>query len=94
MKGKKPAGKGKGKPAKEPKETKALLTLSGHQGPVFAVAYKPDGSAIATGGFDGTVRLYDPKTGDLVKQFVPVPIAGAKSPETRPTTLPAAASAD
>ena len=91
MKGKKPEGKGKGKP---PKETKALLTLSGHQGPVFAVAYKPDGSAIATGGFDGTIRLYDPKTGDLVKQFVPVPIAGAKLPETRPTTLPAAASAE
>jgi WD40 repeat protein/mono/diheme cytochrome c family protein len=82
------------KKSKPPKETKALLTLSGHQGPVFAVAYKPDGSVIATGGFDGTVRLYDAKTGDLVKQFVPVPIVGARSPDTRPATLPTTASAE
>ena len=39
-------------------------------GPVWS----PDGSRIATGGFDGQVRLFDAKSGNLVKQFVPVPI--------------------
>ena len=48
-----------------------------------------DGSAIATAGFDGTVRLFDTKTGDLVKQFVPVPIGEPKQPETRPTATAA-----
>jgi WD40 repeat protein len=71
------------------KESKALLTLSGHQGPVFAIAYKPDGTTIAAGGFDGTVRLYDTKTGNLIKQFVPVPIGEVKSPETRPAAAAA-----
>jgi WD40 repeat protein len=68
--------------------TKPLLTLSGIQGPVYAIAYKPDGSEIAAGGADGSVRLFDPKTGNLIRQFMPVPI---ENPTTRPTaTQPAA----
>ena len=82
---KKPAAKGK----TAPKESKAQMTLSGHQGPVFAIAYKPDGSVIATGGFDGRVRLYEAKTGNLVRDFIPVPVAGAKPADTRPATGPA-----
>ena len=62
------------KPPPESHDSKRLLTLSGAAGQVFAIAWKPDGSVIATGGFDGTVRLYDAKTGNLVKQFVPVPL--------------------
>jgi WD40 repeat protein len=57
------------------KEAKRLLTLSGHQGSIHAIAYSPDGARIVTGGFDGQVRLFDAKTGNLVKQFVPVPIS-------------------
>jgi WD40 repeat protein len=94
MKPRKPPARGRGKVAPAPVQTKELMTLSGHEGPVYAIAYKPDGSTIATGGFDGTVRLFDAKTGDLVKQFVPVPIAGAKAPDTRPATLPTTASAE
>ena len=30
---------------------------------------------LATGGFDGEVRLYRVGTGELVKEFVPVPIS-------------------
>jgi WD40 repeat protein len=73
----KPAKAPKGKQPKKPVaavQNKAALTLDGFTGPVFAVAYKPDGSVIAAGGFDGHVRLFDAKSGELVKDFVPVPI--------------------
>jgi WD40 repeat protein len=37
---------------------------------VQAVAYRPDGKLLATGGFDGTIRLWDPATGRLVRMLV------------------------
>ena len=44
-------------------------------GGLYAVAFSPDRSLLATAGGDGLVRLIDPETGGLVKEFVPVPIA-------------------
>ncbi|OBI56663.1 TIR domain-containing protein [Mycobacterium sp. E787] len=44
-----------GQPLKEP--------LGGHQGPVTSVATGPVGHQIASGGVDGTVRLWDSYTG-------------------------------
>ena len=38
-------------------------TLTGHTGAVAAVAVAPDGSWLATGGWDGTVRIWDAATG-------------------------------
>jgi WD40 repeat protein len=35
----------------------------GHAGPVFAVAFSPDGLLLATGSYDGTVKLRDPIRG-------------------------------
>jgi eukaryotic-like serine/threonine-protein kinase len=40
-----------------------LKTLTGHLGPVAAVAYSPDGSRIATGSFDRTVKLWEAERG-------------------------------
>ncbi|HWO17992.1 MAG TPA: protein kinase [Kofleriaceae bacterium] len=39
------------------------LTLTGHGGKLWTVAYSPDGRWIATGSSDGTARLWDAATG-------------------------------
>ena len=43
-------------------------------GPVYTAAVHPSGKTVASAGFDGTVRLSDPTTGKVVKEFVPVPL--------------------
>jgi len=65
--------------------SKATLVLSGVQGPVYCLAYKPDGSVIAAGGGDGYLRLFDARTGALLKQFIPVPLGvSANQPASQP----------
>jgi WD40 repeat protein len=68
---------------------KAVLTLSGFQGPIYAVAYQPNGAVIAAGGSDGSVRLFDARTGNLIKQFIPVPLlnAAAAGPTSQPASV-------
>jgi len=39
-----------------------LRFLTGHTGPVRALAYAPDGKTLATGGDDDTVRIWNPAT--------------------------------
>ena len=39
------------------------LTLKGHRGPVYSVAYSPDGRLLASGSADHTVKLWDPSNG-------------------------------
>jgi WD40 repeat protein len=40
-----------------------MRRLEGHTDEVLCVAYAPDGQTLATGGLDGTVRLWDVSTG-------------------------------
>ncbi|KZP10853.1 hypothetical protein FIBSPDRAFT_757549 [Athelia psychrophila] len=42
----------------------ALKTLEGHKDTVRAVAYSPDGSHIASGSSDETIRIWDAETGE------------------------------
>jgi WD40 repeat protein len=60
---------------------KPLESMSGMGGPIYAIAYKPDGSVLAVGGSDGSVRLFDAKSGSLIRQFIPVPLS---SPAAQP----------
>ena len=64
-------------------QARLVHDLSGIDSPVFSVAYRPDGQQIALGGFDGKVRLYDAKTGKLVKAFVPVKVTPAVATTTK-----------
>jgi WD40 repeat protein len=52
-----------------------VATLGGHEGAIFAVAFSPDGKKVATGGYDGLVRVFEIPTGKLKAAFVPVPIS-------------------
>jgi WD40 repeat protein len=44
-------------------EAGPLREFAGHAGPVFASAVSPDGRHLATGDYDGIVRLWDVETG-------------------------------
>ena len=45
----------------------AIRSLVGHRGPIACVALDRDGSRIASGGFDGSVRIWNATSGELLR---------------------------
>jgi WD40 repeat protein len=53
---------------------KLIAQMAGQGGGVFTVTFRAGGKQVASGGFDGMVRINDATTGELIKSFVPVPV--------------------
>lgn len=53
---------------------KQIATFKGIHGPIYALAYHPKAAIVASAGFEGVVHLNDANTGELIRDFVPVPL--------------------
>jgi WD40 repeat protein len=46
-----------------------LHTLKGHETPAIALAFSPNGATLASGGWDKSVRLWDPARGEATQRL-------------------------
>jgi WD40 repeat protein len=58
---------------------KKIASCKGHSAGIYTVAFSPDSAHLATGGFDGQVRLYRTADCNLERAFIPVPLVPAQS---------------
>ncbi len=49
---------------------KNAIRLTGHEGPTSIVQFSPDGTKLATGSMDGTVKIWETSTGKELGSFV------------------------
>ena len=48
--------------------------LEGPLPATYTVRFDPSGETILSGGFDGTIRVHDAETGELLRQFSATPV--------------------
>lgn len=53
---------------------KQICQCQGPEAGVFSVTFSPDGTRVASGGFDGKIRVNDATTGKLLHEFLAVPL--------------------
>ncbi len=63
---------------------KQIASVKVPQGGIYAVAFRPDGKVLAAAGADGMIRLLNPETGSLVKEFAPVTVKTSLGRPERP----------
>ena len=56
---------------------KRTARLGGHEGAVFAIAWHPTRPEVITAGHEGTIRVFNAESGELIRSFVPFPIEKA-----------------
>ncbi len=59
----------------DPETGDKKAACTGHSAGIYAVAFSPDSTKLATGGFDGKVRVYATQDCKLLHSFVPVPLS-------------------
>lgn len=59
----------------DPETGERKNSCKGHTAGIYTVAFNPDGSQLATGGFDGKVRIYNTNDCSLLHSFIPVPLS-------------------
>merc|ERR1711998_754733 len=52
-----------------------IMVLNGHSSSVNSVCYSPDGKTLASGSYDGTVRIWDVMSGECVSTESTLPVS-------------------
>jgi WD40 repeat protein len=55
------------------KKAEPIRTFAGHRDTVYSLAVHGDSKRIATGSFDGEVRVWNTETGDAITNFLAAP---------------------